>query len=396
MGADEYALAGGSAFYVFPVLEQAGQRRRRLESLDYLRQGEDQREVQCRIDADQIVRVAGEAPGVLRDLLLAVGDFPEGEEVLLADAQREFPDGVAEGTGELSFDMFQRVDAVPVDVELGDDVLVGGDEHVAGGELEAAVRCHLAEVGGDLLQRAEVADHAERRSLAAEETVVPEFVREHRCFFGQLRVTLQILRRHLPLLLGRAVGFPPADRVRKTLERGLRSESLIFEHVARVIDDDVQDHVDAAGVGFVDEILQVLFAAEARVDLQQVLETVAVICGVLPDRVLEHRGDPDRAGAQRFYVSQPLADAPQGAALEAAELGIKRQVLRRARRVVETIDHQEVDPLIAPVRWRREGLDDFYAVDIFRAWDAGLFEGIFHALITKRRSHGSPSLDWPG
>ena len=312
MGADQYALAGGSAFYVFAVLEQAGQRRRRLESLDYLRQGAEQREVQCRIDADQIVRVASEAPGVLRDLLLAVGDFSEGEEVLLADAEREFPDGVAEGTGEVSLDMFQRVDAVPVDVELGDDVLVGGDEHVAGGELEAAVRCHLAEVGGDLLQRAEVADHAERRSLAAKETVVPELVREHRCFFGQLRVTLQILRRHLPLLLGRAVGFPPVDRVRKTLERGLRSESLIFEHVARMIDDDVQDHVDAAGVGFVDEILQVLFVAEARVDLQQVLETVAVICGVLPDRILEHRGDPDGAGAQRVLCIPSSRGCPAG------------------------------------------------------------------------------------
>ena len=249
VGTDQHALAGGSALHVLAVLEQSGQRRRGRESLEHPRQGEEQREVQRRVDADEIVRVTGEPPGVLGDLLLVVQDFPEGEEVLLANAERELTNGVAERQGELAFDVFERVDAEAVDVELRDDVLVRRDERVAGGELEAPIRGQLAEVGGDLLQRLEVADNAERRSLPSKEPVVPEFVREHRGVLGQFRVALQVLRSDRPLLLGRAVRSAPADRVRSVPERCLRSDAFVFEHVTGVVDDDIENHIDAAARG---------------------------------------------------------------------------------------------------------------------------------------------------
>jgi hypothetical protein len=164
--------------------------------------------------------------------------------------------------------VLERVDAEPIDIEFGDHVLVRGNEHVAGGELEATVRRHLTEISGDLLQREEVTHLTKCRSLAAKEAVVAELVREHRRFLGQLRVTLQIAGRHLPLLLARAIRSAPPDRMRKVLKRRLCAEALILEDVAHVIDDDVEDHVEATRMRFVDEILQVLFGAEAWVDLQ--------------------------------------------------------------------------------------------------------------------------------
>jgi hypothetical protein len=58
-----------------------------------------------------------------------------------------------------------------------------------------------------------------------------------------------------------------------------------------LIDDDVQQHHHAPVMGSVDEVAQVLARAEARVDLQEVLDRVAVI-GVEVGALLEGGVDP--------------------------------------------------------------------------------------------------------
>ena len=64
-----------------------------------------------------------------RNVLLgaAVEHLTESEEVLLANAQRKLPDGVAEGLGEVPLKVAEGVDAVGIDVKPGDDVLIGPD-----------------------------------------------------------------------------------------------------------------------------------------------------------------------------------------------------------------------------------------------------------------------------
>ena len=133
-----------------------------VETFGDLGQDVEQWEVERGVHAHQEVRVGGETARVLCDLLVIVGYFAECEEIGLADAQRIFTDGVAEDPGEVPLHVLQRVDSETVDVEPGDQVLVGADQQVSGGELEAGLRCGLSEVGGDLLERVEVADHARR------------------------------------------------------------------------------------------------------------------------------------------------------------------------------------------------------------------------------------------
>jgi hypothetical protein len=55
----------------------------------------------------------------------------------------------------------------------------------------------------------------------------------------------------------------------------------VSEHVPGVVGDDVQDHVDAVLVGGVDEIAEVLPRPEVRIDVEEVLDTVAMVtCGL--------------------------------------------------------------------------------------------------------------------
>ena len=86
--------------------------------------------------------------------------------------------------------------------------------------------------------------------------------------------------------------------------------------VAGVVGDDVEDDAQAAGVRVLAQVDEILARAEPRIDLEEVLDAVAVE-GVEPGPLLEDRADPQRGHAEALQVVEPAADAGDGAALPA-------------------------------------------------------------------------------
>src|SRR5215470_12152585 len=93
--------------------------RRRRESFHDRLKLEIKWKIQGRIHPDHVRAIRGGAANEGRDLLFCVGhkNLPEGEEVLLADTERELPNGVAEQKRQTVFEIPQRVDAEGVDIE---------------------------------------------------------------------------------------------------------------------------------------------------------------------------------------------------------------------------------------------------------------------------------------
>lgn len=184
---------------------------------------------------------------------------------------------------------------------------------------------------------------------------------------------------------------------REAPEWRLGAVPLVFEDVARVIDDDIEDDVEAARMRFIHELAQVSCGAKARIDLQQILEAVAVIRALQRHRVLEHRGNPQRSRAEGFDVSETVADAPQGSPLKAAEFRVERQVGGWASRIVEAVNHQEVDRAISPFGRRGIWLDDRYGAAVDRNGNrcrlGGCGNGSKNARIANRRRHSEPPAD---
>lgn len=77
--------------------------------------------------------------------------------------------------------------------------------------------------------------------------------------------------------------------------------------------------------------------------------------------------------------------------LKATELRVKRQVGGRAGRIIEAIDHQEVDPVIAPVGRRRIWLGNGYSAGVDRNGNrfrgGGCGNGDKNSRITNRTRH---------
>jgi hypothetical protein len=83
-----------------------------------------------------------------------------------------------------------------------------------------------------------------------------------------------------------------------------------------VIDDDVLDHIHPSGVGLADQLLQIPESAESRIDLQEILDAVAVIAvGLLPP-ILEDGAQPDHVRAEPLDVIQAAGDASKIPTLE--------------------------------------------------------------------------------
>jgi len=80
---------------------------------------------------------------------------------------------------------------------------------------------------------------------------------------------------------------------------GLTRALLVADHVGRVVGDDVEVDLHAALVRRVDQGLEVVVAAQVRIDLREVGDPVAVVAGALVLRlhrlVLEARGQPDES-----------------------------------------------------------------------------------------------------
>ena len=79
---------------------------------------------------------------------------------------------------------------------------------------------------------------------------------------------------------------------------------VVVDDVGRVVRDDVEEHLDAAGVGRVDQVLELLVRPEVGVDLGEVGDPVAVVRGAgvrtraLHRLVLERRREPDGGRAE--------------------------------------------------------------------------------------------------
>jgi hypothetical protein len=132
--------------------------------------------------------------------------------------------------------------------------------------------------------------------------------------------------------------------------------------IAAVVDDDVEDDVHASLVGLTHQLDQVFGRAEAGVDVEEVLDAVAVVARGVVLALLEGRADPDGGAAEALHVIQPARNALQLSALEvvgvlavAAAAGSYRGVEGRVVvAIVEAVDQELVDELVAPVDRRRE------------------------------------------
>ena len=365
VGADDPAL------HLLAPREHLADRAGRQHPLGRGGQVVEEREVQRRVHPGQVAGLQGLAADEACDLLFVVVHLAEGEEVTLADALRVLANGVAEDACELRLDVLERVDPIGVHVVAGDQVLVGTDEGVAHGVIRSTLGRDLAIIGDQFLEGKEVArclllprGPVESVSAAAQEIVSLQLLRP------EARVSRRLGRKLRPVGPAAAVGVPPADRVgciaapRGQAAAGPIGEGIL-EHVAGMVQHDVEDHVHAAVVRRVHQRPQfslderrvlsrfLRVRRQARVDGDEVLDAVAVVAR-LELAILHHRRQPQRARAQLLQIIQLLPDAVQRAALERAVAAVPREA-RRARRVVEPVHEDEIDPRVTPVGGGREG-----------------------------------------
>ena len=139
---------------------------------------------------------------------------------------------------------------------------------------------------------------------------------------------------------------------------------------ARVVEDHIEQHAKPALVCLTDELHQVIATAEARIDLEEVLDTVAVV-GVQVAALPEDRAQPDSGDAQSLEIVQLAGNPGQCPALIAvtsrrrpgvptpgfpvASVGRASVSLRPVEQrshvlgtVTEPVDEQEVDDLVLP------------------------------------------------
>ena len=131
-----------------------------------------------------------------------------------------------------------------------------------------------------------------------------------------------------------------------------------------MVENDVEDHIDASGMGSLNQFCQFLFCGgrcairgEAGIDGEKVLDAITMIIVLLPAGwlgVFEDWCDPDGADAHVEQVVQLGFDALEGASLPVA---IALVPWRRGATsgIIEPVGHQEVDPGIPANRRAREG-----------------------------------------
>src|SRR5579871_2457456 len=140
----------------------------------------------------------------------------------------------------------------------------------------------------------------------------------------------------------------------------VRRIAHVGEGVACVIQHDVEDHEQILLVGSVDERAEFVVGCggsvgESGLRANEVVDAVSVIGIRIELKILEHRAEPDRSCTELLDVLKLLLNARKLSALESVEVGIvKRKMVGTCGRIVEAVEHQEVDPAVAPVFGRRE------------------------------------------
>jgi hypothetical protein len=217
-------------------------------------------------------------------------------------------------------------------------------------------RADLGAAGDELLQRFEIAAAFTALALAAEGRVEAELVRPHGGMLGQPPIARR--RRIRPVGDDLAVRAAPSNVIAAlapwsvACHRAVGQE--IPEYIAGVVEDDIHDHVHAAGVRLVDQAPQFAVwigsvGCKAGVDAQEMLDAVAVVGAVLFGAVLQDRTEPDGADAEPFEIVETLAHTVDRPTLESAERLVPRTA-GQSGRIVEAIDQDEVDPAVAPIR----------------------------------------------
>src|SRR5262249_1992599 len=163
---------------------------------------------------------------------------------------------------------------------------------------------------------------------------------------------------------------PPLVEAGPRPVRGILSVDVV-PVVAGMVEDDVQDDPHSPGVGRVDEVDQVPPRAEAGIDVEEVLDRVAVV-GVEVAPLLEDRAHPEAGDAEALQVVELRPDPGDRPALPAlapalgpaveAEAGRARPrevapVHQRASglmAVAEAVREEEVQDLVPPVGRRGE------------------------------------------
>jgi hypothetical protein len=68
--------------------------------------------------------------------------------------------------------------------------------------------------------------------------------------------------------------------------------------------DDIEDHVNAVLMGEIDKVAEVLARAEVRIDVEKVLDTVAMVARGLEGNLAEDRTYPQSRDAEAFQISE--------------------------------------------------------------------------------------------
>src|SRR5262249_26297954 len=145
------------------------------------------------------------------------------------DAERKLAHGVAERQRKLLVEILQRIDAEAVDIKFGDEVLIASDEDLT--ELRPLSE-HLLE-GREIPHRL----HRSTRALLPKEGILAQLVgkeagagRRHRGPIGERG--------------GISTGVAPAHGAPRPAEGRRGAEASVFEYVAGVIENNVEDDVD--------------------------------------------------------------------------------------------------------------------------------------------------------
>ena len=323
---------------------------------------------------------------VVRDQLVAevLGDLAEHVEVVDPARLRVLLDLRCEALPEGVVDVLHRVHPEAVDAEVADPRLVDVDHAV---DDHGVLREEVVEAEEVAVLR--VLAHERRVAAVVVEADVVEPARDlHVLLVGRdaraVGEALRVVRAGAVGLPGRGeLGERAAARVVAVVEDGAvgvpvgvavlgdvlrRGALLVLDDVGRVVGDDVEVDLDAARVGGVHEVAQVLVGPEVRVDLREVGDPVAVVAGgreavvVLDRLVLEARREPDGGGPESFDVVDLIEQALEVAAVVPALVGRveARLALGRAGRqpavvvggiaVAEPVGHDEVEVLVGDRR----------------------------------------------